>query len=64
MEVLSIKKINFIGHSQGCLVGIDFASRYPELIKKLVLVGGSYKMPVNPDLLDLAEGRRRKSFNL
>ena len=37
---LNLKKINFIGHSQGCLVGVDFASRYPELIERLVLVAG------------------------
>ena len=50
-----ISKVIIIGHSQGCLVGIDFASRYPELIEKLVLVAGSYRMPVNQDLIDLAE---------
>ena len=50
-----VSKVIIIGHSQGCLVGIDFASRYPELIKKLVLVAGSYRMPVNQDLIDLAE---------
>ena len=50
-----VSKVIIIGHSQGCLVGIDFASRYPELIEKLVLVAGSYKMPVNQDLIDLAE---------
>ena len=55
MNVLDIKKIIIIGHSQGCLVGIDFASRYPNLINDLVLVAGSYKMPVNQDLIDYAE---------
>ena len=38
---LDLKKVNFIGHSQGCLIGIDFASKYPKLINKLVLVAGS-----------------------
>ena len=55
MNKINISKINFIGHSQGCLVGIDFASRYPDLINKLILVAGSYKLPVNKDLIDLAE---------
>ena len=50
-----VSKVILVGHSQGCLVGIDFASRYPELIEKLVLVAGSYRMPVNQDLIDLAE---------
>jgi len=45
MEKLKINEISFIGHSQGCLVGLDFASRFPKLIKSLVLVGGSYELP-------------------
>tara|TARA_Y200000002_G_C22653093_1_gene652256 strand:+ start:165 stop:821 length:657 start_codon:yes stop_codon:yes gene_type:complete len=61
---LNLKKINFIGHSQGCLVGIDFASRYPDLIERLVLVAGSYKLPVNQDLLDLAEAGDEKALLL
>ena len=55
MLKINIEKIIIIGHSQGGLVGIDFASRYPKLIEKIVLVANSYKMPVNQDLIDLAE---------
>jgi len=64
MNVLSIKKLIIIGHSQGCLVGIDFASRYSKLINCLVLVAGSYKMPVNQDLIDLAEAGDEKAVLL
>ena len=64
LKKLNISKINFIGHSQGCLVGIDFASRYPNQIDKLVLVAGSYKLPVNQDLIDLAEAGDEKSVLL
>ena len=64
MRTLDILKITIIGHSQGSLVGIDFASRYPDLISKLVLVAGSYKMPVNQDLIDLAEAGDEKAILL
>jgi len=64
MDVLDIKKIIIIGHSQGCLVGIDFASRYPNLINDLVLVAGSYKMSVNQDLIDYAETGDEKAILL
>ena len=64
MNVLDIKKLIVIGHSQGCLVGIDFAARYPNLINCLVLVGGSYKMPVNQDLIDYAEAGDEKAVLL
>ena len=64
MEKLNIKKIIIIGHSQGSLVGIDFAARYPELISRLVLVAGSYKMPVNQDLINYAEAGDEKAVLL
>ncbi len=64
MEKVKVSKISLVGHSQGCLVGIDFASRYPDLIDKLVLVAGSYKMPVNQDLIDLAEAGDEKALLL
>ena len=64
ISVLNIPKIIVVGHSQGSLVGIDFASRYPNLIDKLVLVAGSNKMPVNKDLIDLAEAGDEKAVLL
>jgi pimeloyl-ACP methyl ester carboxylesterase len=64
MLKLEIKKIIIIGHSQGGLVGIDFASRYPKLIEKLVLIANSYKMPVNQELIDLAEAGDEKAVLL
>ena len=64
MTKLNIEKIIIIGHSQGALVGIDFAARYPELILRLVLVAGSYKMPVNQDLIDYAESGDEKAIIL
>ena len=64
MNVLGIKRIIIIGHSQGSLIGIDFASRYPDLISSLVLVAGTYKMPVNQDLIDYAEAGDEKAVLL
>jgi len=64
INILDIPKISLVGHSQGSLVGIDFASRYPELTDKLVLVAGSNKMPVNKDLIDLAEAGDEKAVLL
>ncbi len=64
MQTINISSISLVGHSQGSLVGIDFGSRYPNLIDKLVLVAGSYKMPVNQDLIDLAEAGDEKALLL
>ena len=64
MNVLDINKLIIIGHSQGSLVGIDFAARYPNLINGLILVAGSYKMPVNQDLINYAEAGDEKAVLL
>ncbi len=64
IQAIKISKIIIIGHSQGCLVGIDFASRHSNLISNLVLVAGSYKLPVNQDLIDLAEAGDDKAILL
>ena len=44
VEKLKINQISFVGHSQGCLVGLEFASRFPKLIKSLVLVAKVQKI--------------------
>ena len=45
-------------------MGIDFASRYPDIIDKLVLVAGTNKLPVNQDLLDFAFAGDEKAILL
>jgi pimeloyl-ACP methyl ester carboxylesterase len=52
---LNIFKITIIGHSQGCLEALEYYSKYPKRVKNLVFVAGSYRMPVNQDLIDFAE---------
>ena len=64
MEKLIINEISFVGHSQGCLVGLEFASRFPKFIKSLSLIAGSYELSVNPDLIEYADGGDMKSVEL
>ena len=52
---LKLKKIILVGHSQGCLEMLEYSNKYKSRLKKLVFMGGSYKMPVNKDLIDLAK---------
>ena len=44
-----------IGHSQGCLQILEYAYKYKNKINKAVFIGGSNKMPVHPDLIELAQ---------
>ena len=52
---LKLEKVILVGHSQGCLEMLEYSNKYKNRLKKLVFMGGSYKMPVNQDLIDLAE---------
>ena len=61
---LNISKITIIGHSQGCLEALEYSFKYPKRVKNLVFVGGSYRMPVNQNLIDLAEDGDNQAVNL
>ena len=54
-NTLNISNITIIGHSQGCLEALEYYSKYSKRVKRLVFVGGSYRMLVNQDLIDLAK---------
>ena len=51
---LNLNNIILVGHSQGCLEALEYSFKYKSRLKKIVFVGGSYRMPVNKDLIDLA----------
>ncbi|MDC1138358.1 alpha/beta hydrolase [Candidatus Pelagibacter sp.] len=61
---LNISELTIIGHSQGCLEALEYSSRYSKRVKNLIFVGGSYRMPVNQDLIDLAESGDDKAVQL
>ena len=52
---LNLNDLILIGHSQGCLEILEYAHKYKSRLKKLIFVGGSNKMPVHPDLIELAK---------
>ena len=61
---LKLEKVILVGHSQGCLEMLEYSNKYRSRLKKLVFIGGSYKMPVNKDLIDLAENRDTDAVKL
>ena len=52
---LNLDNLILVGHSQGCLEILEYANKYKNRINKLVFVGGSNKMPVHPDLIELSQ---------
>ena len=63
-DKLKLKNLILVGHSQGCLEILEYSSRYKGRIKKLVFVGGSNKMPVHPDLIELAQSGHSDAVKL
>ena len=61
---LNLKKVILVGHSQGCLEILEYAHKYKSRIKKIVFIGGSYRMPVNQDLIDLAKSGDKDAVKL
>ena len=61
---LNLKKVILVGHSQGCLEILEYAHKYKSRIKKIVFIGGSYRMPVNQDLIDLAKNGDKDAVKL
>ena len=52
---LDLNNLILVGHSQGCLEILEYAHKYKSRLKKLIFVGGSNKMPVHPNLIELAK---------
>lgn len=54
VDALDARNISLVAHSQGCLVALEFASRYPERLKSVSLIASGLATPVNEVLLDAA----------
>jgi pimeloyl-ACP methyl ester carboxylesterase len=61
---LNLDQVILVGHSQGCLEMLEYSNKYKSRLKKLVFIGGSYKMPVNQDLIDLAQNGDSEAVKL
>ncbi len=64
VQVIGIKDLTILGHSQGCLVALEYVNKFPDNIKNLIFVAGSYVIPVNKSLIDLANSGDLESLNL
>ena len=64
IDSVKIKEASLVGHSQGCLIALECASQFPDKIKSIGLMGGAGAIPMNPELLDLAEKGDPKAVDL
>ena len=64
VDHVGIEKSILIAHSQGCLEALEFAKSYPKKVEKIVFIAGSYSIPVNKSLIDLALSGDMEAINL
>lgn len=55
LDAAEVKQAALVGHSMGSLVALEAASRAPERVSRLVMVGTAYPMAVSPALLELSK---------
>ena len=61
---IGINNLSILGHSQGCLVALEYINKFPKKIKKLIFIAGSYEIPVNKSLIDFSHSGYMESLNL
>lgn len=54
VAALDINSLSIVAHSQGCLVALEFAARYPDRLRSLSLITSGLATPVNDYLLQAA----------
>ena len=64
LDVLGLSRAAFFGHSLGSLVALDAASRYPERVRALAMVGTAVPMPVSEALLAAARANDHAAFEM
>ena len=64
IDTAGLKEASLVGHSQGCLITMECAARYPNKVKSLGLVGGAAQIPMNKTLLEAAEKNDPLAFEL
>ena len=52
---INAKNISLVTHSQGCLIGLEFASKYKDRLKSISFIASGLETPVNEALIKSAE---------
>jgi pimeloyl-ACP methyl ester carboxylesterase len=62
VETLDAKDISVVAHSQGCLVALEFASRFKERVKSVSFIASGLATPVNAALIEAAENNPEQAI--
>jgi pimeloyl-ACP methyl ester carboxylesterase len=55
VEALDARDLSIVAHSQGCLIALEYASRYPDKLRSVTFITSGLATPVNDFLLNAAE---------
>ena len=55
VEFLGIERLSLVGHSQGCLVALEYAARYAKRLRSISFIASGLATPVNASLLKAAK---------
>ncbi len=62
VETLDAKDISVVAHSQGCLVALEFASRFKDRLRSVSLIASGLATPVNTALIEAAENNPEQAI--
>lgn len=51
IDAVGLGAVHVVGHSMGSFIALELASRHPDLVRSICLLGTATSMPVHPDLL-------------
>jgi pimeloyl-ACP methyl ester carboxylesterase len=64
VQALGARNLSLVGHSQGCLVALEFCARYRDSLRSLSCIASGLATPVNPALIDAAKNAPDKAVEL
>jgi pimeloyl-ACP methyl ester carboxylesterase len=64
IKTLGAKNISIVAHSQGCLVALEFASRFKDDLESVSFIASGLATPVNPALIDAAENNPEAAITM
>jgi len=64
LKPLGVEKVALVGHSWGSLYGLETASRVPNRVSHLALIGTAYPMKVSPALLEASLNQPEQAIQM
>ena len=64
LDAKGIRSAALVGHSMGALIVLEFAARYPDVAKKISLIGVAYPMKVSDAFLDAARRNDTAAYDM